>query len=268
MTLDVPTPTPTLPTPRTAVRRFFGAPFRKQTYLNLVYLALAFPLGLVYFVFVTAGVSTAAALSVTLVGIPLFVGLLAVSSKLAAFERLLARKLLGVDVPTLPGSETVEDASPAPSLPTRVRDATVALVTDLGVWKALVYLTTKFFLGVGAFVAITVSATLGGTMLLTPTFYRHANVYVGFRFAEPATVTPQLRLLFDDFLIGVTYPVELVSWQVTTLPQALAVAAGGAFVLLASLHLLNALAWLYGKYVELMLSPTTLPQQVRAFVSA
>jgi hypothetical protein len=257
-----------LPTPRIAARRFFGAPFRKQTYLNLLYLALAFPLGLVYFVFVTAGVSTAAALSVTLVGVPLFVSLLAISSKLAAFERLLARKLLGVDFPTDPGSDPVDDDSPTPSLWARVRDATVALVTDLGVWKALVYLTSKFFLGVGALVAITVSATLGGTMLLTPTFYRHANVYVGFRFAEPTTIAPRLKLLFDDALIGATYPIELASWQVTTLPQALAVAAGGAVVLLASLHLLNGLAWLYGKYAELMLSPTSLSQRAREFASA
>jgi hypothetical protein len=257
-----------LPAPRIAAKRFFGAPLRKQTYLNLIYLALAFPLGLVYFVFVTAGVSTAAALSVTLVGIPLFVALLAVSSKLAAFERLLARKLLDVDVPPQPGRVPVDDASPAPSLWARARDAAVALVTDLGVWKGLVYLASKFFLGVGALVAITVSATLGGTMLLTPTFYRHANVYVGFRFAGPATITPQLELLFDDFLIGATYPIELASWQVTTLPQALAVAAAGAFVLLASLHLLNGLAWVYGKYVELMLSPTSLSQRVREFASA
>jgi hypothetical protein len=43
-------------------RRYLGAPVRLQTYRNLLYLALAFPLGLLYLV----GFVTAAALGVGL----------------------------------------------------------------------------------------------------------------------------------------------------------------------------------------------------------
>ena len=42
-------------TTSTALGRYFGVIVRGQTYLNLVYLALAFPLGLFYFVFLVTG---------------------------------------------------------------------------------------------------------------------------------------------------------------------------------------------------------------------
>ena len=35
--------------------QLFGAPFRLRTYTNLLYLMLAFPLGVAYFVFLVAG---------------------------------------------------------------------------------------------------------------------------------------------------------------------------------------------------------------------
>ena len=75
------------------------APFSDpQSYLNLLYLLLAFPLGIAYFVFVVTGLSLSVGLLIVWVGIPLLLGLLAASIGLASFERLLARQLLGVEI--------------------------------------------------------------------------------------------------------------------------------------------------------------------------
>jgi len=45
-----------------ALRRFVAVPFRRQTYRNLTYLALSFPLRVAYFVGATIGLSTGAGL--------------------------------------------------------------------------------------------------------------------------------------------------------------------------------------------------------------
>jgi hypothetical protein len=51
--------------PPALARRFFGVAVRPQTYLNLLYLALLFPLGLTYFVALTVGFAFSLALSIT-----------------------------------------------------------------------------------------------------------------------------------------------------------------------------------------------------------
>ena len=52
---------------KTAIRAFV----RGQTYLNIAYLLLAFPLGLVYFGFLAIGLAVGFALVLALVGIPI-----------------------------------------------------------------------------------------------------------------------------------------------------------------------------------------------------
>ncbi len=39
------------------IKRFFGVVARGQSYLNMIYLLLAFPLGVCYFVFLVTGLS-------------------------------------------------------------------------------------------------------------------------------------------------------------------------------------------------------------------
>ena len=69
---------------------FFHFLIEKQTYLNLVYLLLAFPLGIAYFVFLVTGFSLGFGLIVTFLGIPILLGMLAATWGIAAFERQLA----------------------------------------------------------------------------------------------------------------------------------------------------------------------------------
>jgi hypothetical protein len=87
------------------LRSVFGVPLRLQTYRNLLYLVLAFPLGLAYFIFVSVGVSLGIGLAITVIGIPILLVVLAISTGLARFEREVAAILLGVTIET-PESST------------------------------------------------------------------------------------------------------------------------------------------------------------------
>ena len=81
--------------------KFFGVVARGQSYLNIIYLLLALPLGIGYFTFVVTGISVGVGLVIVWVGIPILLLVLAGWYGLVAFERLLAIWLLRVDVPSM-----------------------------------------------------------------------------------------------------------------------------------------------------------------------
>lgn len=89
-------PTARRPT-RDDARWFFGVPFQPQTYLNLLYLLLAFPLGLAYFIFAAVGLSLGVGLAVLVVGIPILLLVVLSALGIAAFELWLADRLLDSD---------------------------------------------------------------------------------------------------------------------------------------------------------------------------
>ena len=80
-------------------RGFFGVVANSQSYLNIVYLLLAFPLGTFYFVFLITGLSLGFGLIITLLGIPILLLVLGGSVVLCRFERSIANNLLKQDIP-------------------------------------------------------------------------------------------------------------------------------------------------------------------------
>src|SRR5258705_9332556 len=84
-----------------ALAYFFKAPFRLQTYANLLYLLLALPLGIIYFVFLTVGLALGYGLTVVWVGLPILALVFAGSWGLSTLERRLAIGLLGSEVPPM-----------------------------------------------------------------------------------------------------------------------------------------------------------------------
>ncbi|UPV74892.1 sensor domain-containing protein [Halorussus limi] len=221
-----------------------GVPFRLQTYRNLLYLVLAFPLGLAYFVFLSVGLSLGVGLAVTVVGIPILLAVLAISTGLASVEREMATLLLGVDVES-PGWVVTESGP--------ITERAKRLVTDLGTWKALVYLGSKLVIGVAAFVTVTTLLVTSVSLLAVPLVYDHPGVYVGIVTDAPIQLHPSLYVVWRNLLVGVETVVEIGSWQVTTLPAALGVAGLGVLLGVASLHLLNGLARFSAWYTKLML---------------
>jgi hypothetical protein len=196
--------------PGAALRGFLGVPFRPQTYRNLAYLALAFPLGLAYFVGVSVGLSVGVGLAVTLVGIPLLVLTLAAAAGLAGFEARLASWLVGVDATppaALDGMDESFDGLDG------LLDAARHLLTTPTTWTGLLLVLLKLAFGTVAFAALVTAGTLAGVLLAAP-------------------------LLYDA--PGVAYTAGTLA--VDTLGEALAAAGLGVLVVLVSLHLLNGLA--------------------------
>ncbi|WP_222915255.1 sensor domain-containing protein [Natrinema sp. SYSU A 869] len=252
-------------------RWFFGVFVRKQTYYNLLYLLLAFPLGIGYFTVLVTGfaipigltfafvdLATSEPVALLFAGIPLALVLLCIgvpialvalfaSIELTALERLLADRLLDVEIPT---------SRPARSVRERVR----RLVLDGGTWKGAVYLFSKFVFGTVSFIVLTVGFTFTYVLVAAPFHYR--NQLVGIHLGNPVEIVPELTYQHDGWTIDIA-PItlsiadgELISLYVDSLEAALTVSAIGVLVGLVVLHLFNALAWLYARYTELLLQYT------------
>ena len=70
----------------------------RQTYLNMIYLLISFPLGIAYFVFLVTGISLGLGLVITLIGIPLLVLMTFLWYWVGIFERELSSHILGIDI--------------------------------------------------------------------------------------------------------------------------------------------------------------------------
>ncbi|WP_135828074.1 sensor domain-containing protein [Halorussus halobius] len=227
-----------------ALRAVFGVPFRLQTYRNLLYLLLAFPLGLAYFVFLSVGISLGVGLAFVVVGIPILLAVLVIATGLGRVERELAALLLGVEF---------ESAASSPE--GSVVEWVKHLVTDRGTWTAVVYLGTKLFVGVVSFFVVTTVLVTAVSLLFVPFVYDQPGVYVGIVTDAPIQLHPSLYVAWQHLLVGVEAVVEIGSWQVRTLAEALAVAGVGVLLAVAALHLLNGLARFSAWYARLMLGP-------------
>jgi hypothetical protein len=201
-----------------AVSAFFGAPLRAQTYLNMLYLFLAFPLGLAYFIFFVVGLSLGIGLLIIWVGALILAGVFAGWYGLLVFERAMVIGMLNESIPPMG-----ESVSPGTGLWRRFSGMMRNPVT----WKGLVYLLAKFPLGIVSFVVLVTFLTLGFSLLLAPAFY---NVF---------------PLVVDIADASV--------WRVDTMQEAVAASVAGVFVLLLSLQIFNGLAWVAGKFAKFML---------------
>jgi len=147
--------------PQSLVKDFFLAPARPRTWLHVVYLLTAFPLGLLYFVFLVVGGSVGISLTLMWVGIPLLLVTVGAWWVFAALERILARYLLGVDVPYAPRPWEATD---------RLLGKLRAHFTAASTWKDLAFVLLKFPLGLISSVLL---GTFGGAtaaLLFGPVF--------------------------------------------------------------------------------------------------
>lgn len=239
-------------------RWFFGVPIRKQTYRNLLYLFLSFPLGIGYFTVLVTSVTTSLVLILLLIGIPMLAMTLFVITELTAFERFLADRLLGTGIPT---SKPPED----------LREGLKRLVFDRSPWVGTVYLFSKFVIGIAVFVLLTFGATLTYTLLAAPLHYREESV--GIHVADPIEFIPVLSYQHNGWTLDLVSPItiaiadgELLSLYVDSFWAALLVSLFGVFVGLLTLHLFNAVAWLYAAYTRLLLRRTQRSSIGRFFI--
>lgn len=186
------------------------APFRLRTYTNLLYLLLAFPLGLAYFIFLIVGLTTGFGLTIVWIGIPILALVFGGSWGLAAFERQAAIHLLGARVPPmLP--------PPSPAQRTIWQQARELLANPV-TWKGMAFLLLKFPLGVVSFVALVTTLALSGSLLVAPILWQWGAFDL------------------DGFFMSVG------PWEVDTLGEAWICSLIGVGLLFVALNLLNGLA--------------------------
>ena len=194
-------------------RGFFGVVAEPRSYLNIVYLLLAFPLGTFYFVFLVTGLSLGFGLIITLVGIPILLLVLSGSWVLCRFERQVAITLLNEDIP-------LSVSRPASGgLWSRVK----ALLKDRVTWTGVLYLFLKFPLGIVTFtIAVTLIAVTVG-LLAAPTYMWTSD------------------------------PLVWGSWSFDPFPWSWILTIIGIPMVFISLHLLNATAVVFGRMTRVML---------------
>lgn len=198
--------------------RFFGVFIQRRTYLNLLYLALAFPLGLFYFIFLVVGLSVGLSLIIIWVGLLILPVVFAGWWAFAAFERQMAIGLLNVKIPPMTRAEPPK---------AKWSDKAAAYLTNPVTWKSLAYLFLKFPLGTFSFVVLVTLAALTGTFLAAPVIYPF--------------IEPQVWFTWNSV------------WQIDTLNEALVAFFIGVGLLFVSLHTFNGLAWVSGQLARLML---------------
>ncbi|HSF86968.1 MAG TPA: sensor domain-containing protein [Acidimicrobiia bacterium] len=183
---------------------FFGVIARPRSYLNILYLLLGLPLGVLYFTVLVTGFSLGVGLMVlALVGIPILIGLWYVSHMFMQMERGMAVGMVGVDVPPV---------TPLPVWPGGLWRQFKAFMGHAPTWKGIAYLFLRFPAGIATF---TIAVTLISTSLAM-------------------TFGPTFMWTSDDLTWG-SWTFDPFWWSFLLIPFGIVL----AFV---SLHLINALA--------------------------
>ncbi|MGH9334636.1 MAG: sensor domain-containing protein [Vicinamibacteria bacterium] len=196
------------------LRGILGVVTWRQTYLNIVYLVLGFPLGLAYFIFYVVGGSLGVGLFILMIGAVLLLLLILAAQWLGAFERLLAVHVL--DVPIVPGHTAWRDGE---SLGRYLK----AVLRNRTTWTGLLYLLAKFPLGLASWLVVVVAGSVTLALIGAP--------------------------LVDAF----GGDINLWTWHPETWGEFLLLSLIGLALLPLVLHLFNGLAWLWGRFTRLML---------------
>jgi len=207
-----------------------------RTYLRILYLFLAFPLGILYFTVIITGLSTGAGLAIVIVGFPILALTMLAWLLFARVERELAIHLLGANVRPMSISDSVTR-----TLWQRLQKTLADPVT----WKSLVYVLIEFPFGIVAFTLATTLISVSLALILYPVGYIVATALY-----RPFPGSP-------DGLVG-----QSVMWPNVTIdghfdPNVAAgfllISAFGVVLGLGSMALLNGMGWLWGKFAEIML---------------
>lgn len=148
---------------------FFKVVIEPQTYINIIYLLLSFPLGTFYFTFLVTMLTTGLSLVIVWIGIPILLLTVAAWWALAVFERYLAENMLNVKL-----GKMVKRKTNAKKPLKRLKHHFKNPVT----WKSLVYLFLKFPLGVFNFVVLVTLLSTSISLTLAPLAYPILNQFV------------------------------------------------------------------------------------------
>ena len=216
---------------------------KNQTLKNLLYLFLAFPLGLIYFISLIVGFSIGGGMIIIWVGIPLLLLTLICSWGLAAFEHDMAIGLLDVEIPGISVKQLWKG---------KLHTTILALITELQTWKNVLFLLLKLPMGILGFVSTITLLTLSVGFFLEPLAYL-LNTYIqSMRLTH--NVCAHIWLPFFVDVNGHFNPLMFARSFIGT--------AVGLLLWFVSLYILNGLATVYKEFARVMLSssPQNRPQ--------
>ena len=193
----------------------------RQTYTNILYLLVSFPLGLAYFVFLIPGIIVGIG-PMFLIAVFMLPLIITIWLHLAAFERQMTIQWLHIAIPPM--------SYPSPIQMTRWQRLQAQLTNSM-TWKTLAYLLLKFPLGIFSFVITIVLLVL--------------SVAISIVILTIGLLTAPFFMLFV-MLQDVSHVKE---W----LQRYLLFALTGFGLCLITLHLLNGLTFVYGQFARVML---------------
>ena len=216
---------------------FWNVARQSRSYLNLLYLLVAFPLGIFYFMLLVTGLSVGMGTLIVWVGLPILACVGLAAWGLAAMEREMTIHWLGFDVPQMTNTALPEN----PTLWMQVQNR----LTNPTTWKSLLYLFVKFPFGIVSFVVVIVLSSVALAFILAPVAYVvTTSLYHAFGWGtESYTLS-----LFTGELIRINGQFDLPSFL-----KLLAEMPLGLLLGLLSLHIFNAMAWMWGQFAQLML---------------
>lgn len=210
----------------------FGVIGRGQTYLNFLYLFLAFPLGLIYFIFLTVGLSLGIGTIIIWIGLAILALVIAGWWLMAGFERVMAINMLKVDIPPMTTAK-LEKAN-------TTLDKLGAYLSNPVTWKGLAFLLIKFPLGTLSFVVLTTLTVTTVVLLSAPIVFPYFN--------------PVVELWNTSIVVD-------------TMAEASVCFVIGLAMLFVSLHIFNGLAWVSGQFAKVMLgNPDAAKQKIQPSV--
>ncbi len=140
-------------------RRFFGVFLDPRAYLSLFYMLLTLATGIVYFVFVVAGLSLSAGFAILIIGVPFFLVFIAVARVISLGEGRLLEAISGERMPRRP-------LHPGPPASRRARIG--AMLSDAATWTTLAYLIVMLPLGIAYFTLAVGGLSLGMSLMAAP----------------------------------------------------------------------------------------------------
>jgi len=127
------------------IEQAFHLARQKQSYLNILYLLVSFPLGLIYFLLLVIGITVGIGTLLIWVGIPVLLLTMGTWWSIATFERLHAIRWLRVEIAPMRRLTTSHA-----SYWQRIN----GYITNQVTWKSLAYLVVKFLFGLLALTVI------------------------------------------------------------------------------------------------------------------
>jgi len=205
---------------RRSISGIVGVVANAQTYRNLLYLLLAFPLGIAYYVLLMLGFTLGLVLSVLVVGLGVLIGTVIGLRFIESFERRLANTLLGTAIPAPDDVEKDDEG---------IVGTVKAYLQAPSTWRGLGFVILKFWIGVLSFVLLVTFLGTAIELLMLPLF--------------PEGV---LQVQVNEWEVAQSFE--------TTTQRAVAVPIGAALGIVA-LHILNAFAGANASIASSLLGP-------------